>query len=392
VHAVLNELVRVFGHLRQHGWRPGRTVIFASWDGEEAGQLGSTSWMNQHAKELESRAVAYLNLDYGSSNSRAQVEGGALFKDLVQLAAKSVACDDQHGLDDCSLYEMWSRAPSTLNPKSEETSTPPDSGWRLQPSASPWQTLLGVSTLHVFLENLSQGNTMLAMTKRSPLAAMAPESVATPASVVSTAMAMLDEQFRYSSIAARFATILIMQLATSKDLPLSALAYADRISQDLDAFMSLNGDKLKDAGVPTAGMKTAAAKLAEASQHFKESFHKLVGSGLTFLASHEANDALMEMERAMLTHIWTSTDQNDCMNFTQPARHAVYGPSPLNAADIGLFPRLQASISAAEIAHSDRSSECLAKEVFFASDALKSASKVLRNDLLKESTMQKDLH
>ena len=41
----------------------GRSIIFASWDGEEFGQLGSTAWLYNHSKELSSRAVVYIDLD-----------------------------------------------------------------------------------------------------------------------------------------------------------------------------------------------------------------------------------------------------------------------------------------------------------------------------------------
>ncbi|XP_072332562.1 N-acetylated-alpha-linked acidic dipeptidase 2 isoform X3 [Scyliorhinus torazame] len=41
---VLHEAVRSFTKLMKEGWRPRRTVIFASWDAEEFGLLGSTEW------------------------------------------------------------------------------------------------------------------------------------------------------------------------------------------------------------------------------------------------------------------------------------------------------------------------------------------------------------
>lgn len=41
----------------------GRSIIFASWDGEEFGALGSTDWLSRHSREMDSRAVAYINLD-----------------------------------------------------------------------------------------------------------------------------------------------------------------------------------------------------------------------------------------------------------------------------------------------------------------------------------------
>jgi N-acetylated-alpha-linked acidic dipeptidase len=49
--------------LAKQGWRPKRTIIYAAWDGEEPGLIGSTEWVETHAKELEAHAVAYLNSD-----------------------------------------------------------------------------------------------------------------------------------------------------------------------------------------------------------------------------------------------------------------------------------------------------------------------------------------
>ncbi|XP_034614873.1 N-acetylated-alpha-linked acidic dipeptidase 2-like isoform X2 [Trachemys scripta elegans] len=42
--AVLQEVARSFGKMMMEGWRPKRTIIFASWDAEEFGLLGSTEW------------------------------------------------------------------------------------------------------------------------------------------------------------------------------------------------------------------------------------------------------------------------------------------------------------------------------------------------------------
>ena len=39
------EISRVVGQLMREGWRPRRTVIFASWGAEEFGLIGSTEWV-----------------------------------------------------------------------------------------------------------------------------------------------------------------------------------------------------------------------------------------------------------------------------------------------------------------------------------------------------------
>jgi N-acetylated-alpha-linked acidic dipeptidase len=61
------EEARAVGELAKTGWKPKRTIIFAAWDGEEPGLLGSTEWAETHAAELRDHAVVYINSD---SNSR----------------------------------------------------------------------------------------------------------------------------------------------------------------------------------------------------------------------------------------------------------------------------------------------------------------------------------
>jgi N-acetylated-alpha-linked acidic dipeptidase len=57
------EEARALGTLYKQGWRPKRTIIYAAWDGEEPGLLGSTDWAETHANELKAQAVAYINSD-----------------------------------------------------------------------------------------------------------------------------------------------------------------------------------------------------------------------------------------------------------------------------------------------------------------------------------------
>jgi len=63
--AMLEE-ARALGALAKTGWRPRRTIVYASWDGEEPGLLGSTEWAEQHADELKAKAVLYINSDENS--------------------------------------------------------------------------------------------------------------------------------------------------------------------------------------------------------------------------------------------------------------------------------------------------------------------------------------
>jgi N-acetylated-alpha-linked acidic dipeptidase len=64
--ALMSE-AKALGALYRQGWRPARTIVYASWDGEEPGLLGSTEWAEAHADELKRKALLYINTD---SNGR----------------------------------------------------------------------------------------------------------------------------------------------------------------------------------------------------------------------------------------------------------------------------------------------------------------------------------
>lgn len=65
--ASMMEVARGLGELKRQGLRPMRTIIACSWDGEEIGLTGSTEWGEQFAEQLQSKLVAYLNVDSSTS-------------------------------------------------------------------------------------------------------------------------------------------------------------------------------------------------------------------------------------------------------------------------------------------------------------------------------------
>jgi len=59
----LMETGRGLAELLKSGWKPRRTIVLASWDGEEWGLMGSTEWAETHQEELRRKAVVYINSD-----------------------------------------------------------------------------------------------------------------------------------------------------------------------------------------------------------------------------------------------------------------------------------------------------------------------------------------
>jgi N-acetylated-alpha-linked acidic dipeptidase len=80
---------KALGDLHRHGWKPRRTIVYASWDGEEPMLLGSTEWAETHAKELQQKAVLYLNSD---TNARGflSIDGSHSLQHMANQVAAGV--------------------------------------------------------------------------------------------------------------------------------------------------------------------------------------------------------------------------------------------------------------------------------------------------------------
>ncbi|KAG1657746.1 N-acetylated-alpha-linked acidic dipeptidase 2 [Nymphon striatum] len=105
--AVISELVRVYGKLVQDGWKPRRTIIFASWDANGFGRIGSTEWVEENLKILKERAIAYLNVDSVVTGTDAMVvSGSTLLMNAAFNATREVANPDENAPED-TVYKQW---------------------------------------------------------------------------------------------------------------------------------------------------------------------------------------------------------------------------------------------------------------------------------------------
>ncbi|MEY3433122.1 MAG: hypothetical protein RL131_1058, partial [Bacteroidota bacterium] len=87
---------RAIAELVKMGHRPKRTVVFCAWDGEEPALLGSTEWVEDHAKELQQKTVAYLNSD-GNSRGFIGIGGSHALEPFFNEVAADVT-DPQTGV------------------------------------------------------------------------------------------------------------------------------------------------------------------------------------------------------------------------------------------------------------------------------------------------------
>uniref|UniRef100_A0A669BSX7 glutamate carboxypeptidase II n=1 Tax=Oreochromis niloticus TaxID=8128 RepID=A0A669BSX7_ORENI len=113
--AVVHETVRSAGRLLSTGWRPRRTIIFASWDAEEFGLLGSTEWAEDNARLLQERAVAYINADSAIEGMYTlRVDCTPSLHTLAYDITKQIPSPEE-GEEGVSLYESWHKRDNWTN-------------------------------------------------------------------------------------------------------------------------------------------------------------------------------------------------------------------------------------------------------------------------------------
>ena len=99
----LLEMARAIGTLVKGGWRPRRSILLCSWDGEEYGLLGSTEWCEGHAQELTANAVAYLNVDVAVAGKDFRVNGCHALRDVLTEAMGEVTVPGTNA----STFKVW---------------------------------------------------------------------------------------------------------------------------------------------------------------------------------------------------------------------------------------------------------------------------------------------
>lgn len=90
--AILLELARVISDIvKNGGYKPRRSIIFASWSAGEYGAVGATEWLEGYSATLHAKAFTYINLDaavLGSNHMR--ISASPLLYTLLERTMKGV--------------------------------------------------------------------------------------------------------------------------------------------------------------------------------------------------------------------------------------------------------------------------------------------------------------
>ncbi|KAI1173569.1 hypothetical protein F4777DRAFT_557296 [Nemania sp. FL0916] len=118
--AVINEVIRSVGQALDQGWKPLRTIVFASWDGEEYGLVGSTEWVEEYLPWISAANVAYINVDVGVRSPVFSASAAPLLHSLLYEVTALVQSPNQT-IQGQTVRDLWDGHISTMGSGSDFT-------------------------------------------------------------------------------------------------------------------------------------------------------------------------------------------------------------------------------------------------------------------------------
>jgi N-acetylated-alpha-linked acidic dipeptidase len=284
--AAMLEAVHGVGELLKSGWKPKRTLMFASWDGEEEGLMGSTEWVEQHEAEL-ANAAAYFNMDVAVSGPKFGASAVPSLKQFLRDVTKVVPTPKGG-----TVYEAWQKA---AQPDALSTQSPAEAigdSRRLPAAQGKGDVPVG---------DLGSGSDYTAFLQHSGV----------PSSDVSSSGAygvyhsvfdnfawfkkFADPDFAYEQQMARVFGLEAVRMSGADVLPYDYEEYGKEIAVYLDGARRRATDKFGDHALEFSAVNTAA--------------HHFEAAGAKILARQKnpppdaarLNQALRGAERALLT-------------------------------------------------------------------------------------------
>jgi N-acetylated-alpha-linked acidic dipeptidase len=269
--AAMLEMVRVLGALRREGWKPKRSLLFASWDAEEFGLTSSTEWAEEHRDWLRDHAVAYVNIDSAASGSRFVAGASPSLMQVIADAADAVR--------DPGASISVASAERNLDAAGRGTT-------RDGPNAVVADRLGGGSDYSVFLNHLGVPSADLAFGKSDPM-------YHTLFDTHDYVDRLADPGFRYTTTIARVAGIAALRLASADSIPIDPAAAAASI----DGF--LRELRPRVPGTPLRDVESALADFTRSARTFAATRDAALDAGDSrTLASLDRR--LLRLERAFV--------------------------------------------------------------------------------------------
>ncbi len=320
----LMETARSFAELAKLGFKPKRTIIFASWDGEEWGLLGSTEWAETHKEELTQKGVVYINSD-GSGKGWLGMAGSHTLQELVNDVARDIQ-DPERGV---SIWEAArNRRLETAEDDEERAEIEQSDDLRIGALGSG-------SDYTVFLDHLTMASLNLGFGGDSP------------GGIYHSNYDSFDWYTRYSDGEFVFGRALsqtigttILRLANATVLPFNFVDLADTMARYVDEIEEAHQAQPDNPGVDLAAVETALDNLREAGRAYEEALAQLSSASST--AVH-AQGELVQLNELLYTSERRLAHDEGLPN-REWFRHQVYAPGFYTGYGVKTIPGIRESL------------------------------------------------
>ncbi|XP_031552258.1 glutamate carboxypeptidase 2-like [Actinia tenebrosa] len=294
--AAMMETSRVMSNLIKKGWKPRRSIVFCSWGAEEPQLMGSSEWLEDYAKLLYRRVVAYLNVDMSvDGNYSFRAKSMPLMAYALFDAAKKVP--SPYGNE--TVFDEWRRKLPNYNKK-----LPILQSIRAGSDYAVFYQRLGIPCVDIryTYDRETSGNPLY-------------HTIYDNFKMMST---LIDPQFKYHQVTTRVWTQLAFNFADSIVVPLNVTNYASRLSYYTRVFEKKYKLKMAANGVTMEYVHSAITNFTIAAKKFKKVTEEVDKNDN--LAVSRINERLIALEKAFI-------DQNTIIPEKPLQRHVILTPS-----------------------------------------------------------------
>jgi N-acetylated-alpha-linked acidic dipeptidase len=330
-HVSMDSVARAMGDMLKKGWRPRRTILFVSWDGEEQGLLGSTEWVEDLATELSAKVAVYVNRDAGAGGTTFSSSAVHSLTPFAHELAQSIQIEGAPGKT-ATLFDTWLE-------RSREQSPARDGHPLLK---LPTVGALGSgSDYTAFLDHVGIPSMDMGLSGRG--------GDGTYHSTYDNPdwfKKYIDPQFKYSVLAAQVTGVAVLRLADAELLPMDYESYGMQILEYVrDIEQQATAASAPEAKrIDFAGMRAAAEALSKAGAALRQRGESLLapsassGQAASAQALADVNHRLMMAERDLI----------------EPAglpdrpwyRHVIYAPGLYTGYGVKTIPGVREAVDA----------------------------------------------
>ncbi|XP_046848133.1 putative N-acetylated-alpha-linked acidic dipeptidase [Xenia sp. Carnegie-2017] len=307
--ACLIEIGKALGKAMKKGWRPRRSILLASWGGEEYGMIGSTEYVEEFAQILREESVAYLNID-------SPVRGN------YSLYAKSSPM----------LYDVLYSAAKKVNNPSNERETIYDQWIRNLPSGNNNDPRIG---------DIAAGSDYMSFNQHLGVPSAEIRYVASKVNFGYPTYHSLHDTFHYVTTfvdphfyihraVAKVMARTALALADNELLPMKASKYGEKLQRGLNDFKRKYGFVLKKNNITLVYLREAIKSFIASAKALDERIRN--ASKKRVLTKRMLNDKLMTLEKGFVS--------NNKVFGRLHTRHVIFGLNNKNSYKTEIFPGL----------------------------------------------------